>query len=114
MTSSEAGYCMGTTMDADGRGILISVKPRVLRHPVAIAVGVACAIALLGLNIAALTLGDRAPWLLGSALLADMLIVGGGIFAAARLVRVTEKRTEANQARLEAIVDSAMDAIITV
>ena len=101
-------------MDAYERDTLISVKRNLLRQPAAIAVGVASALALLGLNIAAFTLGDRAPWLLGSVLLADMLIVGGGIFAAARQVRVAEGRTEASQARLEAIVDSAMDAIITV
>jgi len=101
-------------MDADGRDTLISVKRNLLRQPAAIAVGVACAIALLGFNIAAFMLGERAPWLLGGVLLADMLIIGGGILTAVRQVLVAEERSEASQARLAAIVDSAMDAIITV
>ncbi|HYT48567.1 MAG TPA: PAS domain-containing sensor histidine kinase [Burkholderiales bacterium] len=93
---------------------MISVKQSFLSHPVTIAVGVACALALLGLNVAAFTLGDRSLWLLGGLLLGDMLIVGGCILIAARQVLVAEERTEASQARIEAIVDSAMDAIITV
>jgi len=101
-------------MNPEGREALISVKGSFIRRPVTITLGVASAIALLGFNVAAFMLGDRATWLLGGVLIADMLIVGGGIFAAARLVVVTEERTEASQARLEAIVDSAMDAIITV
>ncbi len=101
-------------MTADGRDTLISVKQSFLSHPVTIAVGVACALALLGLNVAAFTLGDRSLWLLGGLLLGDMLIVGGCILIAARQVLVAEERTEASQARIEAIVDSAMDAIITV
>jgi PAS domain S-box-containing protein len=47
-------------------------------------------------------------------ILADMLVIGAGIIVAAREVLVAEHRTEASDARLEAIVDSAMDAIITV
>src|SRR5687768_10781981 len=43
-----------------------------------------------------------------------MLVIGAGIVFAAREVLVAEHRTEASQAQLEAIVDSAMDAIITV
>jgi PAS domain S-box-containing protein len=43
-----------------------------------------------------------------------MLVIGVGILIAAREVLLAEHRTEASQARLEAIVDSAMDAIITV
>src|SRR3989338_1438086 len=43
-----------------------------------------------------------------------MLAIGAGVLAAARIVLSAEDRTEASQAQLEAIVDSAMDAIITV
>src|SRR5262245_2633602 len=39
--------------------------------------------------------------------------IGAGIVAAARRVLAAEHRTEASQERLAAIVDSAMDAIIT-
>src|SRR5690606_30747115 len=41
-------------------------------------------------------------------------VIGVGILVAAREVLVAEHRTEATQAQLAAIVDSAMDAIITV
>ena len=43
-----------------------------------------------------------------------MLVIGVGVVVAAREVLVAEQRTEASEARLAAIVDSAMDAIITV
>jgi PAS domain S-box-containing protein len=101
-------------MSPQGRDALISVKSRFLRHPATIGVGIASAIALAGFNVAAFVLGERAPWLLGGVLFADMLIIGGGILAAARQVLVAEERSEETQARLAAIVDSAMDAIITV
>ena len=65
-------------------------------------------------NVVAFLRGNEAPWLLGFVILADMLAIGAGIFIAVREVLVAEGRTEASQARLEAIVDSAMDAIITV
>ena len=85
-----------------------------LRHPVPLALGVASGIALVGFNVGAFLLGDRAPFLLGGVLLADMLLLAGGIAGAIRQVLVADERTEASQARLAAIVDSAMDAIITV
>ena len=85
-----------------------------LRHPVVIAVGAVSALALVGFNIAAFALGDRAPWLLGGALIADLLLIAGGIFAGMRQALAAEEQTEASQARLAAIVDSAMDAILTV
>ena len=85
-----------------------------LRHPVLLALGVASGIALVGFNVGAFLLGDRAPFLLGGVLLADMLLLAGGIAGAIRQVLVADERTEASQARLAAIVDSAMDAIITV
>jgi len=93
---------------------LTSVKQPLLRHPVVIALGTLSAAALIGFNVAAFVLGDRAPYLLGGVLIADMLLVGGGIIAAARHVLAAEERIEASQAQLGAIVDSAMDAIITV
>jgi len=100
-------------MDAGGGGTLISVKRRLLRHPAVIAAGAATIGALLFANVLAFMRGMESPWLLGIALVADMLVIGAGIVVAAREVLVAEQRTEASQARLGAIVDSAMDAIIT-
>jgi PAS domain S-box-containing protein len=108
-------------MDAGGRRILISVKGSALRHPAVIAAGAASLGALLVTNAVAFLRGMESPWLLGTVILADMLMIGVGIFVAAREVLVAEQRTEASraqldeaQARLGAIVDSAMDAVITV
>jgi PAS domain S-box-containing protein len=92
---------------------LISVKRRLLRHPALIAAAAAVIGTLLFANIVAFMRGMDAPWLLAIALVADMLVVGAGIVVAAREVLVAEQRTEASEARLAAIVDSAMDAIIT-
>jgi len=100
-------------MDAGGRATLISVKRRLVRHPAVMAAGAAVIAALLFANAVAFMRGMDAPWLLAIALVADMLVIGAGIVVAAREVLVAEQRTEASQARLGAIVDSAMDAIIT-
>jgi PAS domain S-box-containing protein len=100
-------------MDAGGRATLISVKRRLVRHPAVMAAGAAVIGALLFANVVAFMRGMDAPWLLAIALVADMLVIGAGIVVAAREVLVAEQRTEASQARLGAIVDSAMDAIIT-
>src|SRR5437773_9627073 len=93
---------------------LISVKRSVFRHPIVVALGAASLVILLGLNILTFMRGIEAPWLLGSVIIADILVVAAGILVAAREVLVADERTEASQARLAAIVDSAMDAIITV
>ena len=100
-------------MDAGSARTLISVKRRLVRHPVVIAAGAAAIGALLFANVVAFMRGIDAPWLLGIALVADVLVIGAGIVVAAREVLVAEQRTEASQARLGAVVDSAMDAIIT-
>ena len=101
-------------MDAQRDPRLISVKRSALRRPFALAAGGAALLALLGLNGVAFAVGTDAPWLLGSVILADMLVIGAGVLVAAREVLVAEGRSEASDARLAAIVDSAMDAIITV
>ena len=105
---------MGGTMDPGGRRTLISVKRSLVRHPAVIGAGAAALVALLAANVLAFMRGMDSPWLLGSAIIVDMLVIGAGIVVAAREVLVAEQRTEASQARLAAIVDSAMDAIITV
>jgi PAS domain S-box-containing protein len=85
-------------------------------------VGAAVAvIASIALNIVAVRSGDSAPWVLGLNMVVAMLALGGGILANARLVSDSQAETyrirtalDASQARLAAIVDSAMDAIVTV
>ncbi|HWD22592.1 MAG TPA: PAS domain S-box protein [Burkholderiales bacterium] len=93
---------------------MTSVKQSLFRHPAILGAGVAALVALLGSNIVAFLGGTQAPWLLGTVIIADMLVIGVGILVAAREVLVADERTEATQARLGAIVDSAMDAVITV
>ena len=101
-------------MKVEGPGALTSVKRSFFRNPAVVA-GLAAALAsLLGLNAAAFLRGLQSPWLLGGVIIADMVVVGLGILFAAREVLRADERTEASKAQLEAVVDSAMDAIITV
>ncbi|HYI86874.1 MAG TPA: PAS domain-containing protein, partial [Burkholderiales bacterium] len=93
---------------------MISVKGSIIRYPAVAAAGGAALLAMLVLNAMAFIRGLEAPWLLGGVLIADMLAIGIGILVAAREVLVADHRTAASQARLDRIVDSAMDAIITV
>jgi PAS domain S-box-containing protein len=93
---------------------LISVKGSLVRQPAVAAAGGAALLALLTLNALAFFRGLESPWLLGGVLMADMLVIGTGIVVAAREVLLAEHRTEESQARLDAIIDTAMDAIITV
>jgi hypothetical protein len=101
-------------MDSGRRRPLTSIKGTRLRHPAVVGAGAAGLVLVLAANALAFARGMEAPWLLGAVIIADMLVIGVGIVVAAREVLVAEERTEASQARLAAIVDSAMDAIITV
>ena len=101
---------MGATRD----GALTSVKRSIIRHPAVVGAGAGALVALLVLNALAFVRGLESPWLLGGVIIADMLAIGVGIIVAAREVLVAEHRTEASEAQLAVIVDSAMDAIITV
>ena len=101
-------------MKAEGPGPLTSVKRTFFRQPVVIAAGGASLAVLVGMNVVAFLRGLESPWLLGAVIIADMLVIGAGIVVAAREVLVAEHRTEASEAQLAAIVDSAMDAIISV
>src|SRR5579859_4423578 len=111
--------------------LLTSVKPMphrsrsFLRQPVAVGIGAACVVAVLGLNITAFVRGEASPWLFGSVIVADLLAVAVGILVAIREVLVAEKRVERttesarvavqkSEARLSAIIDSAMDAVVSV
>jgi PAS domain S-box-containing protein len=101
-------------MAPEERKALISVKRSLIRHPVMTAAGGAALAALLAANVVAFARGMESPWLLGAVILSDMLIVGVSLVAALWSVAVWGGRSEASEARLDAIVDSAMDAIITV
>ena len=99
-----------------------------IQHPVAIAIGVASGLTLVGFNLGAFVLGYEAPWLLGSVVLADMVVsavaIGVGVREAIHAQRQTEAAEDASAraeeaieegaARLAAVIDSAMDAIISV
>jgi len=95
-------------------GTLTSVKRSLFRSPAAIAAGAATLGALLVINVIAIVRGFEAPWMLGTAMVADIFAVGIGVLVAAREVMVADRRGDAIQERLAAIVDSAMDAVITV
>jgi PAS domain S-box-containing protein len=106
-------------MDAGRRADLIPVKRGLLRHPLLVGAGGASLVALLALNAAAFAQGLHAPWLLGGVMIADMFVIGIGVLVAAREVMSAEQGTEQarhaleeSEARLAAIVDSAVDAII--
>ena len=101
-------------MKGSNANVLTSVKGNALRHPAVIAAGAAALGALLVTNALAFVRGMEAPWLLGAVILTDMLVIGVGIFVAAREVLSAEQETEVSRGRLRAILDSAMDAIITV
>jgi PAS domain S-box-containing protein len=81
---------------------------------VVVASGAASLAVLVGMNVVAFLRGLDSPWLLGAVIIADMLVIGAAIVVAAREVLVAEHRTEASEAQLASIVDSAMDAIISV
>jgi PAS domain S-box-containing protein len=100
-------------MDAPGKRALISVNSSAFRHPAALAAAAAALGALLLANLFAFAGVADSLWLIGSVLIADMLAVGGGIAVAAREVMLAQQRSGASQAQLDAIVDSAMDAIVT-
>jgi PAS domain S-box-containing protein len=105
---------MRGTVHPEAKRELTSVKGSVFRQPAAMALGGAAVTAVAALNALAFVSGSATPWLLGSVLVVDMLLLGGGILVAAREVLIAERRTESNRAQYEAILDSAMDAIISV
>jgi PAS domain S-box-containing protein len=85
------------------------------------AAGVAGAAGIVVLNFTAAQFGDSVPWLAATDLVVDLAILGAAIFAVVRVAMSAEAETarmrnalDASEARLAAIVDSAMDAIITV
>jgi len=93
---------------------LISIKPNLFGHPGVLAAGGAALGVLLAANVLAFARGTEAPWLLGTVILADILVVSLGIAGALWAVAVWGGRRDMSEARLAAIVESAMDPIITV
>jgi PAS domain S-box-containing protein len=103
-----------------------AVTRPVWKHPAVITLAIAVFGAVVSLNIAAFTLG--VPWLTGASLACDLLLVIAGLAMAVRQSLRAEAQTSRaeqisasarlalaqSEARLAAIVDSAMDAIITV
>ena len=93
---------------------------RLWLKPWMIAAGIAVVASII-LNLAAASLGQSAPWILGVNLTVGLLVLGASIVGVAQLASradaeatVIRHALDASQARLAAIVDSAMDAIITV
>lgn len=101
-------------MKAEGPGPLTSVKGSFFRHPRVMASGATFLAVLAALNVVAFLRGLDSPWLLGAVIIADAVVIGAGIVIAAREVLLAEHRSEASEAQLAGIVDSAMDAILSV
>jgi PAS domain S-box-containing protein len=97
-------------------------------HPRVITAAIVLACLLIVFNGIAFWWGHRVPWLVAASLVMDMLVVGSGIAFGIRQTLLVEQKTQQaellsiqaqtslqqKEARLSAIVDSAMDAIITV
>jgi PAS domain S-box-containing protein len=89
--------------------------------PLAVAGWVAAAAALVVVNFAAATMGGDHPWLAALDLVLDLSVLGAGLAYILRQGTRAEARTarmqavlDQSEAQLGAIVESAMDAIITV
>jgi PAS domain S-box-containing protein len=85
------------------------------------AAGVGLAAAIGVLNFAAAWFGDQVPWLAATDLVADVAVLAAGITGVVILAMSAEARSlrmqqalDAAHARLRAILESAMDAIIAV
>ncbi len=93
---------------------MTSVKQSFFHSPAAIAAGAAMLGALLVVNVIAVARGVESPWMLGAAVIADVVAVGLGVLVAVREVMMADQRSLVSEARLAGIVDSAMDALITI
>jgi PAS domain S-box-containing protein len=90
-------------------------------HPLVLAAGAMSLVVLVALNVEAFFYGMETPRLLVSVMFADLAVVGGGIVVAAlqvlRADRISaearEERSD-SEVRLAAVVETAMDAVITV
>jgi len=101
-------------MAPGGRKALISVKPDLFRHPAVIALGGALLAALVAANVFAFMQGTDEPWLLGTVILTDIGVMVASFLGVLWSIAVWGGRSDASEARLDAIVDSAMDGIIAI
>jgi PAS domain S-box-containing protein len=104
-------------MASQGQQPLTHVKRASWLKSWAIALGIALVAGLGVLNFAAAMWAAELPWLGALDLVADLAVLAAGVSLAVWLGLRSEARAEAldaTQQRLAAIVDSAMDAIITV
>jgi PAS domain S-box-containing protein len=90
-------------------------------HPAAAVIGLSLAAAVVVLNFATLAFGAGAPWLTALNLVANLVVLGAMIVVIVQVSLQAEKRASSartaldeSQARLAAVMDSAMDAIISV
>jgi PAS domain S-box-containing protein len=93
---------------------------RLSRSPWGIALGVCALAALIVVHIAATKAGPEKPWLTALDLVVDVGVLGAGVFMVLRLAMSSQERDRVkaalsdSEARLAAVVETAMDAIITV
>src|SRR5271169_1815525 len=94
---------------------------RIFLKPWVAAAGLAVAAALVVLNFAAAAFGADKPWLAALDLVSDLAVLGAMVFIVVQTALSSEANSararaalDESNARLTAIVDSAMDAVITV
>ena len=90
-------------------------------HPAAAVVGLCIAATVVVLNFATALLGADLPWLSAINLVANLAVLGAMVMfivqssmQAEAIQSSTRRALDESQARLAAVMDSAMDAIITV
>ena len=94
---------------------------RIFLKPWVAALGLAVAAALVVLNFTAAAFGADKPWLAALDLVSDLAVLGAVIFIVVQTALSSEASSsrarttlDESHARLTAIVDSAMDAVLTV